>query len=538
MGFCDKEISSDRIAVVNSWSEQSPGHIHLRDLADAVKAGIRLAGAMPFEMNVLGPCSGLAGNRHDASYYDLPQREVILNSIEVGLKAAWCDGWVGLCTCDKIVPAMLMAAIRLDKPCLIVTGGPMLTGDYNNDWMAVGKGLAVVYPQMLSGTITEEGLESIICEAGYCSGSCAEMTTGNSMQIMTEALGLALPYTSTIPAVAARRKIAAKESGMQIVKLVKDKIRPSQIITEEAIKNAIAVDMAVGGGTNSIIHIQALAWEGRLNITLDTWDEYSRIVPTLCSIAPAGPHSLIDFHKAGGVPGVMNEIGDLLSLDCMTVSGETVSENIKGWKSRNGEVIRPLNMAIENQGAIAILKGNLAPRGAIIRRTIVKEKRLLQKRYTAKVFDNFEHALAAIYEGKNRSIQAGDAVICRYEGPRGGPGMAEVLSVVTALNATGAKEVAVITDGRFSGLTSNFPAICHVCPEAQIGGPLAIVQDGDVIRLDVPQRLLELEVTESEIKRRLRNWRLPDLKHKDGVLTIYSKLSLQADNGAGWETRI
>jgi dihydroxy-acid dehydratase len=537
MGFCDKEISGTRIAVVNSWSEQSPGHVHLRDLADAVKAGVRLAGGMPFELNVLGPCSPLAENWHDVAYYDLPQREVIANSIETAIKVGYCDGWVGLCTCDKIVPAMLIAAMRLNKPCLLVTGGPMLPGNYNKEWLAVGKGAGIIYQEFCAGTLTENKLEEVTCCAGNACGSCAELTTGNSMQIISEALGLTLPGTSMIPGAFARKKVAAKEAGMQIVKLAEDGIKPSQIVTEASMRNAIAVDMAVAGGTNSIIHIQALAYEAELDITLDTWDEYSKKVPAICPIAPSGPYSLVDFFEAGGVQAVMNEIRDVLDLECLTVSGKTVRENIHEYKSKNPEVIRPVNSPLYREGSIAILRGNLAPRGAVIRHTVVRDKNLLNRDYSAKVFDSFEDALDAIYSGKGKSIEPGDAIISRYEGPKGGPAMAEVLVLVQALSAMGKREVAVITDGRFSGLTTEFPAIGHVCPEAQLGGTLAIVRDGDIIRLDVSKRILELRVSDSEIESRIKAWSPPPPKHTGGVLTIYAKLALQADNGACWETR-
>jgi dihydroxy-acid dehydratase len=535
MGFCEKEIASTRIAVVNSWSEQSPGHIHLRDLGDAVKAGIRLAGAMPFEVNVLGPCSGLAENEHDVSYYDLPQREVILNSIETAIKVGYCQGWIGLCTCDKIVPAMLIAAIRLNKPCLIVTGGPMIPGKYQDDWLAIGKGFTIAYPKFKAGTLKEEELRAMTCAAGNCAGSCAEMTTGNSMQIMAESLGLAMPGTSMIPAAVAYKKMMAKEAGMQIVKLALDQVTPSQIVTEEAMRNAIAVDMAVGGGTNSLLHLQALAWEAKKNITLDTWAEYSRKIPTICAIAPNGPFSLIDFHEAGGVPAVMNEIRNHLDLNVLTASGKTLKENIKGCKSLNRDVIRPLSDPLSKEGSIAILKGNLAPRGAVIRHTVVTNKKLLKKTYRAKVFDSYEEAVDAIFTDKPKSIQAGDAIVCRYEGPRGGPAMAEVLMVIHSLIAAGKKDVAVITDGRFSGLTRDFPAIGHVCPEAQVGGPIAIVRDGDLISLDLPRRRLELKVDEKEMKKRFERWKPPQ-KNVSGILTVYRRLALQADNGACWET--
>ena len=535
MGFCEKEIASTRIAVVNSWSEQSPGHIHLRDLGDAVKAGIRLAGAMPFEINVLGPCSGLAENEHYVSYYDLPQREVILNSIETAINVGYCQGWVGLCTCDKIVPAMLIAAMRLNKPCLIVTGGPMIPGKYDNDWLAIGKGFTIAYPKFKAGTLKQKELQAMTCAAGYCVGSCAEMTTGNSMQIMAESLGMTIPGTSMIPAAVAYKKMMAKEAGMQIVKLAREKITPSKIVTEEAMRNAIAVDMAVGGGTNSLLHLQALAWEARKKINLDTWAEYGRKIPTICAIAPNGPYSLIDFHEAGGVPAVMNEIKHHLHLNVMTVSGKKLKENIKDARSLNRDVIRPLSHPLSPEGSIAILRGNLAPRGAVIRHTVVGNKKLLNMDYKAKVFDSYEDALDAIFTDTPKSIRAGDVIVCRYEGPRGGPAMAEILMVIHSLIAAGKKDIAVITDGRFSGLTRDYPAIGHVCPEAQVGGPIAIVKDGDIIRLDLSKRRLDLKVDEKEIKKRFEGWK-PVEKKVSGILSVYRKLALQADQGAGWET--
>jgi dihydroxy-acid dehydratase len=306
-------------------------------------------------------------------------------------------------------------------------------------------------------------------------------------------------------------------------------------VTEEAMRNAIAVDMAVGGGTNSLLHLQALAWEAKKNITLDTWSEYGRKIPTICAIAPNGPFSLIDFHEAGGVPAVMNEIRNYLNLNVLTVSGKTLKENIKGCKSVNREVIRPLNDPLSQEGSIAILRGNLAPRGAVIRHTVVRNKQLLKKNYTAKVFDSYEDAVDAIFTDKPKSIEPGDVIVCRYEGPRGGPAMAEVLMVIHSLIAAGKKDIAVITDGRFSGLTRDYPAIGHVCPEAQVGGLLAIVRDGDTIRLDLPERKLELKVDEAEINKRFQRWK-PPAKNVSGILAIYRKLALQADNGACWET--
>ena len=441
MGFCNKEIESKRIAVVNSWSEQSPGHVHLRGLADAVKAGVRLGGAMPFEINVLGPCSGLAETWTDLAYYDLPQREIILNSIETAIKVGACEGWVGLCTCDKIVPAMIMAAIRINKPCIIVTGGPMLPGYYKNDWVAVGKGASIIYDKALSNSLDFNSLDEVTYAAGNACGSCAELTTGNSMQIITEALGLALPGSSMIPGAIALKTISAKEAGLQIMNLVEKDLKPKDIVTEASMKNAMAVEMAVAGGTNSIVHMQAIAYEGNFDITMDTWSEVSRKIPTLCSIAPSGPHSLIDFYEAGGVPALMNEIKDFLNIDSLTVSGKNTGENISNYMKPNDEVIRSVENPIYHEGSIAILKGNLAPRGAVIRHTIVKDKALLKKSYNAKVFNSFEDALDSIYTGKEKKVETGDIVVCRYEGPRGGPAMAEILIVVQALSAMQMKGV-------------------------------------------------------------------------------------------------
>lgn len=539
MGYTKQEIESPRIAIVNSWSEQSPGHIHLRAVADAVRAGVRMAGAMPFELNVLGNCTILAEGIDEGEHYDLPQREVILSSIETALHVGQCDGWVGICTCDKIVPAMIYAAIRLNRPCIIVTGGPMLPGEYQGKWVAVGAGYDIIHQKIKEGQYSDEVLEKLTNRCGYSAGACAEMTTGNTMQILAEAMGITLPFSSIIPAVVSARIRSAKEAGMQIMHLVKYNIRPRDIITREAIRNAIAVHMAVCGGTNALIHIQAFAWEAKLNVTLDDWDEISRRVPTLCPIAPSGPYSVCDLHFAGGIPAVMKEIRENLNLDCLTVTRKTVGENIEPARVLDSQVIRPKERPLWSEGSVAVLKGNLAPRGAVIRHTIIKNKKLLRYNFRAKVFDVLDDAISSIVTGKPKAIRPGDGVVCRYQGPRGAPAMVCVSSVVQALGVSGMDKVALFTDGRLSGCTSSYPAIAHICPEAQIGGPLAVVQDGDIIKLDVSRRKLELDLTAAEIKKRFAGWTSPDPapEYQEGVLALYARFALQADQGAVWPTR-
>lgn len=531
MGYTSDQIKKSRIAIVNSWSEQSPGHFHLRELSKAITLGVTAAGATAFEINVLGPCSSFAGNTDDLVHYDMPQRETICNSIETGLRVGWCDGWVGLATCDKIVPAMLMAALRLNRPCLIVLGGSMIPGHYQGEWVALGRGGNIFAENQ---AIDPEAFEELTSACGTCSGACSEMTTGSTMMVMTEALGMGLPYSSTVPAAMAEIKQRAYQAGEQIVKLVKNNIRPSDIITEKSIENAIKVDMAVCGATNSVLHLQALAHETKLKITLDTWDRISQKTPVLCNVAPSGPYSVCDLHWAGGIPAVMKEISDLLHLDVLTCTGKTLAENIAKAKITNHEVILSKNQPLYKEGAIAILKGNLAPIGAIIRHTIVTNRALLDYEFTAKVFDSYLDALEAILTGNPKRIEPGDIVVCRYEGPRGGPAMGEMFFLTDALKKAALKDVAVITDGRFSGFTRSVVAIGYVAPEAYVGGPLALVQDYDKIQLDVAARQLNLNVSEEELARRKAAWLPPAQNFKKGVLAIYRDKALQADQGAGW----
>jgi len=540
MGFTSEELSMPRIAIVNSWSEQSPGHVHLRALSEAVKAGVRMAGGMPFEINVIGPCSVLHGEPDDMKY-DLPQREAILASIESALHVGFSHGWVGIGSCDKIVPGMLLAALRMDRPFIFLGGGQMLPCDYEGERFGFVRGMEIVQRELKrleAGEIEKEAFDSMV-EAltdccGTSAGACGEMTTGNSMQLLTEALGFSIPYSSTSVAVSAEKLWQAKETGRKIVELARKGVRPSHIFTVEAVRNAIATEMAICGGTNSLVHLQSCVYEAGLDLGLEVWDEISRQVPAIVACAPSGPYVLYDVHRAGGVPAVMKRIEKYLNVSCLTVTGKTVGENLRDVRVFDSPVIRSLDEPVWPEGALAVLKGNLAPRGAVTRHTVVENKAMLSATFTARPFDTLSEAMEAI---NSKKIKPFDAVVIRYQGPRGGPAMTECLGIVWALKANAIRDVAVITDGRFSGWTKGYLAIGHVCPEAQIGGTLAVVEDGDPIRVDIPNRRIDLLLPEEEIERRLKAWRPPDQSHIKGMLLIYAMCALQADQGAGWPSR-
>lgn len=540
IGFTEKELNLPRIAVINSWSEQSPGHSNLRAVADGVKAGIRMAGGMPFEINVPGLCS--VPHKFPADMlYDLPQREAVLAAAESSLNISWCDGWVGIGTCDKIIPGLILTALRLNRPFIFLGGGQMMPCNYEGSRLGFVRGQSVVQDKMreAGSSLTNEGYDEIVREITDCcgaggAGACNEMTTGNTMAVLSEGLGIALPGSSTSPAVSAEKIWHAKATGEAIMELVKRNIRPRDIITLASLKNAIAVDMATCGGTNSVAHLQAYAHEAEIPLTLDHWNEVSRTVPSLSDVAPTGPYVLYDYHIAGGTPAVMKRIIDHLDLSCMTVTGRTVGENLADVRAMDTTVIRGLDNPIWPEGATAILKGNLAPRGAAVRHTVVADKALLQKTYTARPFDTLESAIEAVQQSK---IIPGDAVVVRYQGPRGAPAFAECLSVVAALKQVKVPEVIVIADGRFSGFTQGYLSIGHVCPEAQVGGPIALVEDGDRISIDVPARKIELQVSDDELVRRKAAWKPREQRDVTGMLGIYAKLALQADQGAGWPAR-
>jgi dihydroxy-acid dehydratase len=537
IGFTDKELTLPRIAVINSWSEQSPGHSHLRAVADGVKAGIRMAGGMPFEINVPGLCSVPGAGMEDMAY-DLPQREAVVSAIEASLHVSYCDGWVGIATCDKIVPAMLMAAIRLDRPFIFLGGGQMLPAQYEGQRAGFQVGQAIAREKIRQANADEAEALRIISQVTSCcatsAGACPEFTTGNSMAALVEGLGFSLPGSSTSPGVSAEKIWHAKATGERIVELADKEIKPSHIFTLAALKNAIAVDMAIAGGTNAVVHLQACAHEARIPCTLDDWDAISRQVPAICPVYPSGTYTLYDYHMAGGTPAVMKRISRHLDGSCLTVTGRTVAENLTEVELADSDVIRSLDNPVWEEGAVAVLKGNLTPRGAVTRHTVVENKDLLKKTYTARVFDTVGEAVKGMQSGQ---VKPGDMVVCRYQGPRGGPAMTECLGLVGALKNLGIRDVAVLTDGRFSGWTQGYLAIGHACPEAQLGGNICILKDGDRIKVDIPARRLDVELSAAKLKARKAAWKPPAQPDVTGVLTIYARLALQADQGAGWPVR-
>jgi dihydroxy-acid dehydratase len=473
--------------------------------------------------------------------FDLPQREAILASIESALHVGFCHGWVGIGSCDKIVPGMLLAAIRMNRPFAFIGGGQMLPCDYEGQRFGFVRGTEIMSQELnkynageISLETYQEKLEELTDCCGSSAGACGEMTTGNSMQLLTEALGFSVPGSSTSVGVSAEKIWQAKETGKCIVEMARKQLKPSDIFTVSGIKNAMAVEMAICGGTNSLLHLQSCVHEAGLDVTLDTWDEMSRKVPALVAVAPSGPYVLFDMHKAGGVPVVMKKIEKYLDLSCPTVTGKTVGGNLANVKAVDSDVIRSVDNPVWAEGALAILKGNLAPRGAATRHTVVDNKALLTADFNARVFDSLADVMAAINGGKIRPM---DALVVKNQGPRGGPAMTECLGIVFALKSNNVKDVAVITDGRFSGWTKGYLAIGYVCPESQVGGPLALVQEGDTISVDVPNRRLDLKISDEEMASRKAQWSPRDQSHVTGTLLLYARTALQADDGGGWPVR-
>ncbi|HOJ14002.1 MAG TPA: dihydroxy-acid dehydratase [Deltaproteobacteria bacterium] len=529
-GLTDEEIARPFVGVVNSASEIIPGHIHLRSVADAVKAGVRMAGGTPMEFPVIGICDGIAMN-HAGMRYSLPSREIIADSIELVAMAHAFDALVFIPNCDKVVPGMLMAALRLNVPAIVVSGGPMLAGSFRGaavDLISVFEGVG----RVKAGTMTKEELAELEGCACPGAGSCAGMFTANSMNCLTEALGLGLPGNGTIPAVFSERIRLAKTAGMKVMELLEKGVRPRDIATREAFANAIAVDMALGCSTNTVLHVPAVAYEAGIALDLGDFDAMSRRVPHLCSLSPAGPHRLEDLYRAGGVQAVMKRLAEAKALDLsvMTATGRTLRENLKSARILDDEVIRPLSKAYHKEGGIAILKGTLAPDGAVVKQSGVLPD-MMRRTGTARVFDSEESAVKVILAG---GIKKGDVVVIRYEGPKGGPGMREMLTPTSAIAGMGLdRDVALVTDGRFSGGTRG-AAIGHCSPEAAEGGPIALVEDGDRIRIDIPARRLDLLVDDAELARRRKAWRRP-AKRLTGVLKRYARMSLSADKGARYE---
>ncbi|MCX8118117.1 MAG: dihydroxy-acid dehydratase [Desulfobacterota bacterium] len=527
LGLTDEEIERPMIGIANSANEVIPGHLHLHQVSEAVKAGIRMAGGTPLEFFTIGICDGIIMG-HEGMKYSLSSRELIADSVESMAMAYPFDGLVLIPNCDKIVPGMLMAAARLDLPTLIVSGGPMLAGEFKGKEID----LATVFEavgKVKTGALTREELFEIECSACPGVGSCAGMFTANSMNCLTEALGLALPYNGTIPAVHADRLRLAKQSGIQIMELVKRGLTPSKILTKKAFENAITVDMAFGGSTNTSLHLPAIAHEAGLALPLDLFNEISDRTPHLCHLSPAGPHHLQDFHRAGGVPALMAELArkGLIHLDALTVTGKRVREMLKGKAVLDRSVIHPVEDPYHDVGGLVFLFGNLAPGGAVVKRSAVDET-MLRHRGPARVFNAEEEALKAILGQK---IRKGEVVVIRYEGPKGGPGMREMLAPTSAIAGVGMdREVALLTDGRFSG-ASRGAAIGHISPEAAEGGPIAIVRDGDEIEIDIPNKTLNLLISEEEMKRRLSLWK-PRRRELKGYLRRYAGLVTSANTGA------
>lgn len=527
LGFTDEELNRPIIGVVNAHNEIIPGHMHLDDIAEAVKAGIRMAGGTPVEFPAIGVCDGIAMN-HEGMFYSLPSREHIADSVEIMATAHPFDGLVFIPNCDKIVPGMLMAALRLNIPSIFCSGGPMLPGCVNGSRVALTNAFEAP-AAVLSGKMDEATAEAIADGACPGCGSCAGMFTANSMNCMTEILGLALAGNGTVPAVDSHRIRLAKRTGMWIMELVKRDLRPRSIVTDKAIKNALACDMALGCSTNTMLHLPAIAHEAGLRFQLDRVNEISDSVPHIVKLNPAGQHFLVDLNNAGGLSAVMKRLDGmgLICADALTVDGEW-SDRINAARIADDNVIRTRETAYSPTGGLAVLYGNLAPDGAVVKKGAVLPEMLVHTG-PAKCFDSEEECCAGLYGG---AVKPGDVVIVRYEGPRGGPGMREMLSPTAALAGMGLdSSCALITDGRFSGV-SRGASIGHVSPEAASGGLLAYVEDGDMISIDIPAHRIELLVGEDELKRRRERMGSKKLRPVSGYLKRYRALVSSADRGA------
>nr|WP_308552368.1 dihydroxy-acid dehydratase [uncultured Peptoniphilus sp.] len=528
-GKLEKDIGrKPLIGVVNSFNEIVPGHFHLRSIADAAKLGVAAGGGIPVEFPAIAMCDGIAMS-HEGMHYPLASRELIADSIEAMAKAHGLDGLVLIPNCDKIVPGMIMAALRLNIPSIVVSGGPMATGYYKDKTADYSTCIEQIAAYKL-GEKNEEEMEAYAHAACPSCGSCAGMFTANSMNCLSEVLGLALPYNGTIPSYYGDRIALAKIAGERSVDLVKEDIRPRDIVTEEAFKNAIVVDMAIAGSTNTTLHLPAIAHECGLELSLEKFDEISKKTPNLCHISPSGDKFMFDLHMAGGIPAVMHELDKkgLLNNTLKNINGKTIKENIEGKATRDPEVIRPIETPFNDEGGIAVLKGNIAPGGCVVKSAAVRPE-MMKHKGPAVVFNSMESTTEGIFSGK---VKKGDVVVIKYEGPKGGPGMREMLTPTAAIVGMHLdNDVALITDGRFSGATRG-AAIGHVSPEAMEGGPFAIIEDGDIIDIDIPNRTVNIELSDEEIKKRLDNLVKPEPKVKEGYLVRYARMVSSANRGA------
>ena len=530
LGVTDKDMDKPFIAVVNSFTEIVPGHMHLNQVAKFVKDGIRSAGGVPFEFNTIAICDGLVMG-HEGMHYSLPSRELIADSVEVMVEAHRFDGMVLIPNCDKITPGMMMAAARLNIPAIVVTGGPMVSGVFKGRRVDVTSIFESV-GEVAAGRTSIEDLKMIEDRAFPGCGSCNGMYTANTMACAVESMGVSIPGCATALAVSSAKLRIAKESGEKIVELVKTDLKPLDIMTLEAFENAIMVDMALGGSTNTVLHLKAIAREAGIDLPLSLFDELSRSVPHLCDMRPAGPRDLAELDRAGGIPAVMKELNRALHLGAITVTGMTIGENTSDAVVYDRKVIRPATDPVHKEGGIAILTGNLAPKGAVVKATAISPEILVHKG-PAKVYDSEEEAMKAILDMK---ISKGDVVVIRYEGPKGGPGMREMLSPTAAIAGMGLSEsVVFITDGRFSGATRG-SCIGHVSPEAAEGGPIAALKDGDIIQVDIPKRRLSVELSAQELKNRLAEWKPKPPKIRKGYLRRYWYLVQSADKGGTFRT--
>lgn len=525
-GLSRKDLGRPFIGVATSFTDLIPGHIGMRDLERYIERGVCYGGGVPFFFGVPGICDGIAMG-HLGMCYPLALREIVADIIETVCNAHQLDGLICLTNCDKITPGMLMGAARINIPTIVVTAGPMLSGRYNKKKLAFVHDTFEALARAKKGDISDEELTCLEMEACPGAGSCQGLYTANTMACLTETLGMSLPGSGTALAISAKKRRIAQAAGERIVELVKKDIKPRDIITKESLENAIVVDMALGGSSNTVLHLMSIAHEAGVDLDLKTFDKISKITPHITNIEPAGEHYMEDLEYSGGIPAVLKRLKKNLN-NTLNVSGEKTFEIIEKAKIYDEDVIRPLDNAYHKQGGIAVLFGNLAPNGAVVKQAAVSQK-MMKFSGRAKVFNREEEAMQAIM---NNKIKSGDCVVIRYEGPAGGPGMREMLAPTSAIVGLGLEDsVALITDGRFSGGTKG-PCIGHVSPEASAGGIIAIIKDGDIINIDIPNRKLEVKLSTSEIKKRFKNWKPVEPKIKTGYLSRYTKLVSSADKGA------
>ncbi len=535
-GLSPEGLKRPIIGIANSFNEIIPGHVDLNKIAAAVKRGVLMAGGTPVEFNTIGVCDGIAMN-HVGMRYSLVSREIIADSVEIMAMGHPFDGLVLVSDCDKITPGMLQAAARLDIPALLVSGGPMLAGlNPQGEKVGLDKVFAAIAPAK-SGKMSEEEFESFCCNACPGAGSCSGMFTANTMNCLAEALGVAMPGNGTIPAVFAERLRLAEAAGMQILELVSKGITFRDILTKEAFLNAIALDVALGGSTNTALHLPALGYEMGIEIGLKDFNIISEKTPHLCSMSPGGPWHIEDLHAAGGIPAVLRELAknQLIDTNALTVTGNTIGKNINAYPEGLGkaDVIQTCAKPVHDKGGLATLYGNLAPDGSIVKASAVKPE-MLQHEGPARIFNSEDEAVEAIF---GKKIQDGDVVVIRYEGPKGGPGMPEMLTPTSAVKGMGQDSaVALITDGRFSGATTG-ASIGHISPEAMEGGPIGLLQDGDIIQIDIPARTLNVKLSDEELAKRKAAWKQPEAKIKKGVIARYAQQVSSAADGAVLQQR-